>query len=51
MIDDNYEDWAYEQARQRKVDADWMLAEDEAAKELSFRQDQQLKELEMRNGN
>lgn len=40
------EDYAYETNRQRKVDKDWTKAEDEAAKELSFRQDQQLKELE-----
>lgn len=42
IIDD--EDYAYETNRQREID--WTDAEEEAAKELSFRQDQQLKELE-----
>lgn len=38
------EDYAYETNRQRRID--WTDAEEEAAKELSFRQDQQLKEIE-----
>ena len=40
------EDYAYETQRQRELDSDWTKAEDEAAEELSFRPDQQLKETE-----
>lgn len=40
------EDYAYERQRQQRIDEDWTKAEDEAAEELSFRPDQQLKESE-----
>jgi len=40
------EDYAYETQRQRRLDEDWTKAEDEATKELSTCQDQELKEVE-----